>query len=150
MRRPALAFAVIVTLAFTLALCVTPVRAQAPRDSITLREYVDVRFEAQEKAVQAALAAADRATAKAETASEKRFEGVNEFRASLSDQSRLLMPRAESEQIVKSLEAKIAALEERVSARDNRGLGMGALAGWIVAGIATVGALLAMLQRRKV
>lgn len=53
------------------------------------------RFAAAKEAVNAALAAADKALQKAETASEKRFEGVNEFRATLADQASTLMPRAE-------------------------------------------------------
>lgn len=52
------------------------------------------RFQAQEKAVIAAMLSADRAVAKAEAASEKRFESVNEFRGTLSDQVRLFIPRS--------------------------------------------------------
>lgn len=137
-------------------LLVAPAVAQTPEaNRLTLREYVDTRFDAQntavnaaltaqKEAVAAALAAADRAVAKAEMASEKRFEGVNEFRASLNDQSRLLMPRAETEQIIRALDAKITSLQDRVDARDNRGVGMGALAGWIVAGVTLCGAVLAL------
>lgn len=104
----------------------------ADSDAIPLREYVermlqerDVRFEqrfqasqqaiqdamvAQEKAVNAALQASDRAVLKAETASERRFEGVNEFRATLADQAALLMPRAETTAMFKTVEDKIAML----------------------------------------
>ena len=71
------------------------------------REAVTTAFLAQKEAVNAALAAADRAVSKAELASEKRFESVNEFRATLSDQQRTLFPRAEAEAIFKSLEAKL-------------------------------------------
>ncbi len=39
---------------------------------------------------------ADKAVSKAETAAEKRFESVNEFRSTLSDQQRNLMPRDEA------------------------------------------------------
>ena len=53
------------------------------------------RFEAQEKAVNAALAAADRAVVKAETAAEKLFDAVNEFRAQLKDQNATFLSRAE-------------------------------------------------------
>jgi hypothetical protein len=56
----------------------------------------------QDKAVQIAMTASDRAVTKAETAAEKRFESVNEFRAALADNARLLMPRAESETIFKN------------------------------------------------
>ena len=74
---------------------------------ISLREYVDTRFEAQKEAVTAALAAADRAVNKAELASEKRFDSVNEFRAALNDSARLLMPRAEAEQRMSTIESAI-------------------------------------------
>ena len=42
-----------------------------------------------------ALAASEKAIGKAELASERRFEGVNEFRATLSDQAATFLPRAE-------------------------------------------------------
>lgn len=51
----------------------------------------------QKEAIASTLAAADKAILKAETAFEKRLDGVNEFRATLSDQQRNLMPRAECE-----------------------------------------------------
>jgi hypothetical protein len=100
---------------------------------ISLREYVDIRFDAQEKAVTAALAAADRAVGKAELASEKRFDSVNEFRAALSDSSRLLMPRSEAEQGMKSMEEKLNSLVKRVDARDERVVG--ADQSWIKIGL---------------
>lgn len=53
------------------------------------------RFAAAEKAVTSALNAADKALQKAESASEKRFEGLNELRAMAADQSRMYLPRAE-------------------------------------------------------
>ena len=95
---------------------------------ISLREYVDIRFDAQEKAVNAALAAADRAVNKAEVASEKRFENMNEFRGALADSARLLMPRAEVEQSLKVLSNKVDMLEHRVNSRDDRGQAWGQ--GW--------------------
>lgn len=96
---------------------------------ISLREYVDIRFDAQEKAVNAALAASDRAVNKAEMASEKRFDSVNEFRAALADSARLLMPRAESEQAVKVLADKLSTIESRLNSRDDRGTGESQ--GWV-------------------
>jgi hypothetical protein len=98
------------------------------RELISLREYVDIRFDAQEKAVQSALASADRAVAKAEAASDKRFEAVNEFRASLNDNTRTLMPRAEYEQAIKAVNEKIETLTARINTRDDRGRGIGE--GW--------------------
>ena len=51
--------------------------------------------------------AAEKAVLKAEAASERRFESVNEFRATLADQAARLMPRAEVEISIKSLGDKV-------------------------------------------
>lgn len=58
------------------------------------RRY-EQRFDAQEKAVQAALNAAKDAVNKAEQASEKRLDSVNEFRAQLRDQAGTFVTRSE-------------------------------------------------------
>ena len=63
----------------------------------TLKAHYDQRFIDQDRAVQAALNAAEKAVTKAETASEKRFDAVNEFRAQLADQAQTFIPRAEAE-----------------------------------------------------
>ena len=73
------------------------------------KEALATAFQSQKEAVNAALAAADRAVAKAEVSTEKRFENVNEFRATLADQQRTLMPRSEAEAVMHSLEAKLEA-----------------------------------------
>jgi len=93
---------------------------------ISLREYVDIRFDAQEKAVLSALAASDRAVNKAEMASEKRFDSVNEFRAALNDSARLLMPRLEAEQRMGGLEKTITEVKTALDAKDNKGVGISA------------------------
>lgn len=83
----------------------------------TLREHLQAllveadkrnqqRFDGQEKAVSAALQAAKEAVTKAETAAEKRFDSVNEFRQQLSDQAASFMPRREAEQRLGVLEAQ--------------------------------------------
>lgn len=64
----------------------------------------------------AALEAAEKAITKAEVATEKRFESVNEFRAQLSDQTRTFMPRTESLQRHEQSGEKIVALETRHAA----------------------------------
>lgn len=50
---------------------------------------------AQEKAVATAMTAAEKAVTKAEVANEKRFESVNEFRQTLSDQTASFPSRVE-------------------------------------------------------
>ena len=52
-----------------------------------IQQQMDQRFQGAEKAVAAALASAEKAVDKAEGASEKRFDSVNEFRKTLSDQT---------------------------------------------------------------
>ena len=73
------------------------------------------RFDAQEKAVAAALAAAKEAVAKAETAAEKRFDSVNEFRSTLKDQQATLMSRSEALAVIKAMEDKIQTNDARIS-----------------------------------
>ncbi len=61
----------------------------------------------QAKLVDAALAAAKEAVVKAEVATEKRFEGVNEFRSSLSDLTATMMSRTEANARTDALSARI-------------------------------------------
>src|SRR5688572_23666498 len=56
----------------------------------------DQRFRDQDKAVNAALVSAEKAVSKAEAASERRFEAVNEFRATLADQASTFITRVEA------------------------------------------------------
>lgn len=85
------------------------------------------RFEASKEAIAAALNAAKEAVQKAESAAEKRFEGVNEFRATLSDQQRTLMPRQEAEALIRNLSEKIDTQEKRIteSVSQRTGIGQG-------------------------
>lgn len=69
----------------------------------TLKEYVDQRFTQLQLAVE-----------KAEQATEKRFEGVNEFRLTLSDQQRTFLPRAEYESGHNGLHTEVTELKERL------------------------------------
>jgi hypothetical protein len=75
-------------------------------EEITLKEYVDRRFDDQEKAVQAALLAADKgvsaalasaekAVDKAEAGSEKWRASANEWRGAMSDRERDFLTRRE-------------------------------------------------------
>jgi hypothetical protein len=61
-----------------------------------------------------ALSAADRAVQKAEMATEKRFESVNEFRGTLDQQQRTLIPRSEVAVLVEGLNEKIGNLTKVV------------------------------------
>jgi len=97
----------------------------------TLREYLIQRITDQDralsrrmddadKAIQAALVSAEKAVTKAEGASERRFEGVNEFRKALSDQTGTFIPRAEFDAAHKSLTTQVTANSERMAALELR------------------------------
>jgi len=63
----------------------------------------------------AALAASEKAITKAEVASDKRFEGQNEFRSQLSDQAATFMPRYEFESSHANLVEKVDDLAQRTA-----------------------------------
>lgn len=80
----------------------------------TLDVHYDSRFDSLKEASSSALNAASLAVAKAEMAAEKRFESVNEFRSTLADQQRNLMPRSEVDVMFKSMVEKITTLEKQI------------------------------------
>lgn len=82
------------------------------------------RFEAQTKAIDAAMAAAEKAVTKAENATERRFDAVNEFRATLSDQAATLASKAE----LGALVDRFVDLVARVDRTEGRSGGLNA--GW--------------------
>ena len=76
------------------------------------------RFLAMKTAVDAALLSSDRAISKAEQATEKRFEGVNEFREALADQSATLLPRTEYSVQHKGLNDLLTLCTDRLAEHD--------------------------------
>ena len=116
-----------------------------------LRELMDERdiryqqrFEAQSSAINAALLAAEKAVTKAEIATEKRFEGVNEFRGALQDAAKNQITRVEVEAWREQSRDAQATLAARIQLIEGRSQGMssgwGYLAGFIgvAVGIITV------------
>lgn len=95
------------------------------------RHYLDSALASQKEATEAAMRSSAMAINKAEAAAEKRFEGVNEFRNTLSDQQRTLMPRQEAEVINKAMLDKLQALTERMDRDEGRGSGVHT--GWLLA-----------------
>lgn len=95
-----------------------------------------------------ALQAADRAVQKAEAATEKRFESVNEFRGTLDQQQRTLIPRSEVSVLVEGLNEKIASLtkghdEQKAIVSKMQAERQGVVGGWGYA-VGAVGLLLAL------
>jgi hypothetical protein len=88
-----------------------------------LGRRIDERVLAAEKAATLALGSSEKAIAKAEYASEKRFEGVNEFRGALSDASRNNITRAEVEKQFEAVTDKVKDLGDRLNRSEGRTLG---------------------------
>ncbi len=84
-------------------------------DRLTDAKFVTYRalIDSQAEKVALALTAAEKAITKAETATEKRFESVNEFRATLSDQASDFVTRVEFQ-----------SLKERMDETKGKSLGM--------------------------
>jgi hypothetical protein len=97
----------------------------------TLKETVtslstrcDDRFTAIDKTVKAAVDSADRATSKAEAAAKDKFESVNEFRKAFGDRERDMMPRLETENLMKALSQRVDNLENAKQSEVGRGSGI--------------------------
>jgi hypothetical protein len=77
-------------------------------------DALSAAFAAAKEAVAAARDAQDRAVLKAEVAADKRFESVNEFRKTLTDQQQTFMPRAQVDEIARGLTDKFTTMKEQV------------------------------------
>jgi len=119
---------------------------------IELQDYIlmkiesnDLRYEqrflSSQQALNAALESASTAVIKAETATEKRFDSVNEFRATLADQQRTYMPRSEVDIIIKNLEERVSMNANQIATLVGQKSGRTDQTGYILAilgGISTI------------
>jgi hypothetical protein len=87
-------------------------------DRLTDAKFITHRtlLERHADTVALALAASDKAVTKAEIATEKRFESVNEFRQTLSDQTKTFLARTEFMAELKAIEERQSSLAEAVKA----------------------------------
>ena len=87
-------------------------------------ELLQEKFEGRDKALVAALAAADKAVEKSNLATEKRFDGVNELLGQQTAAITSLIPRAEAEVRISGLAEKVDSMQRIVdrgfSATDTR------------------------------
>jgi len=103
------------------------------------------RFSAAQDRVKVAMEAAEKATAKAETAIDKRFDGVNELRGALSDQAALMLPRTEYAAQHLSLAEKIDELKDRIGRLNLTN--WSAIGGYIVGAVGILAALADFLMK---
>jgi hypothetical protein len=103
-----------------------------------LDRLTEARSRAQDEKVTLALASAQTAVTKAEVATERRFEGVNEFRSTLSDQAREFVTRREFEQLRDASNERIREMQTRLDKTEGRSGGLQSGYGFLVAGIGAV------------
>lgn len=86
-------------------------------DRLTDAKFITQKtmLDAQANQVAIALEASEKAIIKAEVATDKRFEAVNEFRKSLSDLSSMMATRRELEQVINEVKHNISQLNEQTS-----------------------------------
>lgn len=101
-------------------------------------EAVSAAMAAAEKAIAAALIAAEKAVGKAEVATEKRFDAVNEFRQSLNDIAALQVGRAEYQAGHANLAEKIDSLAKSIDTGAGRSAGTSATWATIAVGAGIV------------
>lgn len=100
---------------------------------------------AQKEAIKDALAAAEKAVVKAEAASEKRFEGVNEFRQTLSDQAATFISRSEVESLLKGIASDVARLDNQGANDAGRSQGVRLSATTVYGAVGLLAAVIAIL-----
>ena len=90
----------------------------------TLKEYLEKCQHELEKRIDQRFEDMHTAVSKAETAHEKRFDSINEFRAQLRDQQVTFMPRPEAEKSIQANAEKIDSLQARMDRNEGRGNGL--------------------------
>ncbi len=124
-------------------------------ETISQKEYFERILEERDKALSAALASTKEAIIKADTANDKRFEGVNEFRNQLKDQQLTFLTRNEYDRAhtdlvhtvesnSKTLSEQIAILTSRIDRKDGEKVGGTDVRGWIFAGISAIIAIISI------
>jgi hypothetical protein len=103
-----------------------------------------VMLDSQAEKVALALASADKAVTKAEQATEKRFEGVNEFRQTLSDQASTFINRREFEALREAQAQRTVELAARVDKTEGRSTGLDASWGYLVGAAGLILALVSV------
>ena len=112
------------------------------------RRYEE-RFKAMDEKTGLALTSSEKAVAKAETATEKRFDAVNEFRGQLKDQAATLMPRAEADSKFISMNKEIEELKKVANTSQGRSSGFSASWGIAISLAFVAIALIGLLLRIK-
>lgn len=106
------------------------------------------RSDGQDKSVSTAMDASKEAIIKAETATEKRLESLNELRGAMADQSKDFARLAEMNLLFSAVEKRITAITDLVQTQISRGTGMKDLGAYVVAGAGLLIAMAAVWFKR--
>lgn len=112
---------------------------------VAQKEATNAALVAAKDALTAALAAAEKAIAKAEESTNKRFESVNEFRKTLSDQTSSFIPRNEYQVQDKAIAERLASLEKSRSEEFGKGKGVASLGALVAGAVAVVASIIAIV-----
>lgn len=109
----------------------------------TLKTYLLALLDESDKRYTQRFQSQETAILKSEVATEKRFEGVNEFRSALSDKERSLMPRPEFEALHKTVLDGLDGLSKRIILLE--GVKTGNKEGWGFT-VGVIGLILSLLS----
>ena len=113
----------------------------------SLKEYFDMAIAKMDEKIEQRFCAVKEAVDKADKATEKRFEGVNEFRNTLGDQQRTFIPRREFEISIESLSRKIVDIEKHMDKIGNMKAGGNVVLAYIISAISFVVAIVSLILK---
>jgi len=114
---------------------------------VSLRDHFEAMLTSMEKKTDLRFEQLDKAITKAETAMDKRFDSVNEFRAQLSDQQRTFIPRMEWESGHKNVCDKVDELKVRFDKIEAMKQGGNVVWAYILAGISIIIAIVSFILK---
>jgi hypothetical protein len=115
--------------------------------SVTLKEFFKTLLDERDKRFDQRFNQMDRAVTKAEVATEKRFESVNEFRNTLADQQRTFIPRKEAEMLFKNINDKLNIYCSKLDKIENMKQGGNVVWAYILSGVSLFAAIIAIVTR---
>jgi hypothetical protein len=104
------------------------------------------RRAADKENISIAMSAAEKAITKADSALEKRLDGMNEFRASLNDQNAQFLPRAEYGVQHKALDEKVVDISQRLLTIEARKSGVGSVGNIVLGSLLALAAIAAIFD----
>lgn len=125
-------------------------------ETVTLKEHIEAvlaakelrdeqRYTALQTLMATELSAAEKAVHKSETSIERRFEAVNEFRATLSDQAAHFVTRSELEVLRQQWRESTETLAARLDKSEGRSMGITSGWGYLIGAVTLAGTVIAAI-----